>query len=60
MDNLEVSGPTAPPPARDPSPRRAPKQKVRKAKPAPPEAPPPDSDGDGTGTDAPGSLDVLT
>lgn len=57
MANLEVSGPTAPPPARDPSPKRPAKQKVRK-----PKAPAADADpeaGD-AGPEPPGSLDVLT
>jgi len=57
MDNLEVSGPTAPPPARDPSPKRPAKQKVRK-----PKAPVADADAEGgdAAPETPGSLDVLT
>jgi hypothetical protein len=55
MDNLEVSGPTAPPPARDPSPKRPGKQKVRK-----PKTPEADVEGGDAAPETAGSLDVLT
>jgi hypothetical protein len=56
MDNLEVSGPTALPPSRDPAPKRPTKPKVRKPKPSVPEEP---SDGDDGETER-GTLDLLT
>ena len=55
--DIEVSGPTAPPPARDPSPKRPAKQKVRKPKTPAADADPETGD---AGPETPGSLDVLT